>query len=224
MQKPIDEAGTAVTVPVPAPVHEIDEADLPVLQASGLDSWQEFLNDGQKLERGASEKNGPIFRRIRDLMKAPGTRNDLRKKKGVRDAGFKAWLTQHNVPHTRIYQWIKEDEIRTGDRNQPKPKKPLLELATSYESVGGSAVESPELEEINDTKSENPGQSTVTKRFLYGQLEAAEFDRLEKALRLHLNTDNPSDTVLAALRDLHHLFVTTTSLRGELPITGEKHQ
>ena len=64
----------------------------------------------------------------------------------------------------------------------------------------------------------------MTKRFLYGQFEAAEFDRLEKALRLHLNTDNPSDTVLAALRDLHHLFVTTTSLRGELPITGEKHQ
>jgi hypothetical protein len=196
-----------------------DQAGLHLLQDYGLECWQRYLCAGERVERVASERYGPIFRLIRDAMKDQGARNDLKKKKSARDTGFRAWLAEHKIPHTRIYQWIKEDEIRTGDRNPPKPKTPALALTTSYGSVRSSApaqpAPGPDVDDGQDT--EAAGDKPVTKKLFYSQADAGELDRLEHELRLHLGTDNASDTVLAALKNLHNLFVTTASLRAALP-------
>ena len=202
-----------------------NQAGLELLQAYGLEFWTRYLFDGERVERAASKRGGPLFRLIRDKMKDQGARNDLKKKKGGRDTGFRAWLAEHKIPHTRIYQWIKEDEIRTGDRNPPKPKKPALALTTSYASVRSSAPEAPDPKPEDNDGGEPTGTNPVTKRFFYSQVEADEFERLEQELRPHLGTDNAADTVLAALRNLHHLFVTTASLRaGHYPMEESKDE
>jgi hypothetical protein len=198
-----------------APNEQINHAGLEVLQGFAVAGYRWFESHGESLERKASVLYGPMFRQIRDAMKDQGARNDIKKKKGARDTGFRAWLAAHNVPHTTIYGWIKEDEIRTGDCNPPKPKQPKLALTTSYGSVRSPAPGPQEPKpESAERSADSASSKPVTKKFFFSQLEADEFDRLEHELRPHLNTGNPSDTVLAALRNVHHVFVTTASLRG----------
>ncbi len=203
---------------------EFNEAGLELLQAYALEGWRRLAFQDELRERTSSHEYGAIFRQIRDMMKAQGARNDLRKKKGTSDKGFRRWLAEYKIPHTRIYQWIKKDEIRTGDRNPPKPKTPALALTTSYGSVRSSAPDQPEPEpEVKDGQgTEAASDKPVTKKLFYSQADADELDRLEHELRLHLGTDNASDTVLAALKNLHNLFVTTASLRAALPNGGNQ--
>ena len=217
-------SSTSATASVQAPPEPFNQPGLELLQAYGLDFWRRYLFAGEQVERVCSERGGPIFRQIRDAMKAQGARNDLKKKKGARDTGFRAWLAEHKIPHTRIYQWIKADEIRTGDRNPPKPKTPTLALTTSYDSVRSSTPDQPDpVPEVDDGQGlEAASDKPVTKKFFYSQADAGELDRLEHELRLHLGTDNASDTVLAALRKLHNLFVTTASIRAALPNGGNQ--
>jgi hypothetical protein len=206
------------TVQTP-PKEELNQPGLEVLQDSAIAGYRWFESHGEALERKASVIYGPMFRQIRDAMKDQGARNDLKKKKGARDTGFRACLAAQRIPHTTIYGWIKEDEIRTGDRNPPKPKQPKLALTTSYGSVLSPAPGPQEPEpESAERSADSASSKPVTKKFFFSQLEAGEFDRLEYELRPHLKTGNPSDTVLAALRNVHQVFVTTTSLREELPV------
>src|SRR5260370_29376066 len=130
---------------------EFNEAGLELSQAYALEGWRGLAFQDELRERTSSDEYGPIFRQIRDMMKAQGARNDLRKKKGTSDKGFRRWLAEYKIPHTRIYQWIKKDEIRNGDRNPPKPKTPALAPNTSYRSVRRSAAAEPEPEpEVKD--------------------------------------------------------------------------